>query len=244
VEETLATPAAEPDPSGRFPGESAEYRHAREDLLAAEVALRRQEELVAAQRRRLPLGGPIPTDYLFEEWDAGAGGPRTVRLSQLFDGDDDTLLIYSFMFDPDAAGQPLQVACPLCTSMLDGLDGELPHLTQRISVAVATKAPLERFLAHAHTRGWRHARLLSSAKTTYNRDYLAEASDTEQRPMATVFVRRDGAIRHFWSSELLLAPLDATQGPRHVDFMWPLWSILDRTPGGRGDTWMPELRYP
>jgi predicted dithiol-disulfide oxidoreductase (DUF899 family) len=110
-------------------------------------------------------------------------------------------------------------------------------------MAIATKAPIERFEALAHSRGWRHARLLSCAGTTYNRDYRAETSDADQRPMATVFVRREGAIHHFWSSELLTAPLEAGQDPRHVDFLWPLWSILDRTPEGRGPDWRPLLQY-
>lgn len=228
--------------SMRFPGESTEYRRARDELLDAELALRRQEEAVAAQRRILPPGGVVPTDYNFDEWVPEASAPRVVRLSQLF-GDKDTLLVYSFMFNPGPAGTALEVACPLCTSMVDGLDGQVPHLSQQISVAVSAKAPIERFLAHAHSRGWRHARLLSSARSTYNRDYNAETSDAEQRPMATVFVRRDGTIRHFWSSELLTAALDGNEGPRHVDFMWPLWAILDRTPSGRSVTWMPQLGY-
>jgi predicted dithiol-disulfide oxidoreductase (DUF899 family) len=126
--------------------------------------------------------------------------------------------------------------------MLDGLDGELPHIAQHINVAVVTRAPIERFQAHASTRGWRHARLLSSVNTTYNSDYQAETSDARQRPTATVFTRRDGTIRHFWSSELLAAQFEPGQDPRHVDFMWPLWAVLDRTPAGRGD-WRPALTY-
>lgn len=240
----MVTTSAVDSRAGRFPGESDEYRRERDELLASEATLRRQEELVAAQRRQLPLGGRIPADYEFEEWDPGACAARTVRLSELFGAGPDSLVIYSFMFNPGPTGRPLEVACPLCTSMLDGFDGVVPHLLQRTNFAVATKAPIERFLAHAHSRGWRHARLLSSARTTYNRDYHAEASDADQRPMATVFVRRAGAIHHFWSSELVLAPPDPGQGPRHVDFMWPLWAVLDRTPAGRGDTWMPQLRYP
>ena len=53
----------------RFPGETEEGRRARDDLLRAEVDLRRQIESVAARRRELPLGGLVPTDYEFEEWD-------------------------------------------------------------------------------------------------------------------------------------------------------------------------------
>jgi predicted dithiol-disulfide oxidoreductase (DUF899 family) len=39
----------------RFPNESAEYRKARNELLEAEVALRRQLENVATLRRSLPF---------------------------------------------------------------------------------------------------------------------------------------------------------------------------------------------
>jgi predicted dithiol-disulfide oxidoreductase (DUF899 family) len=41
----------------RFPNESDEYRAARDALLDEEIALRRQTEAVAEQRRQLPLGG-------------------------------------------------------------------------------------------------------------------------------------------------------------------------------------------
>lgn len=227
-----------------FPGETGEYRQARNRLLAAEIDLRRQIEAVAELRRGLPAGGEPPAGYGFQEWDPAACAARTVRLPELFAAGQDTLFLYSFMFNPDPSGQPLSVACPLCTSMLDGLDGELPHLAQRISFAAVAKAPIERFQAHAHTRGWRNVRLLSSAGTTYNRDYHAETSDAGQRPMATVFTRRDGTLRHFWSSELLITAAGPGQHPRHVDFMWPLWAVLDRTPEGRGTDWMPQLAYP
>ncbi len=119
----------------------------------------------------------------------------------------------------------------------------MPHVTQRFSFAVVAKAPIEQFADHGRNGGWRHARLLSSSATSYNRDYGAEDANGNQWPLATVFVRRDGRIRHFWSSELWFASHDADQGPRHADFMWPLWAMLDRTPGGRGGDWGPALQY-
>jgi hypothetical protein len=62
-----------------FPGESPEYRAAREELLEQEIELRRAMEAVAAARRELPPGGAVPEDYVFEG--AGAGGtPTEVRL--------------------------------------------------------------------------------------------------------------------------------------------------------------------
>jgi predicted dithiol-disulfide oxidoreductase (DUF899 family) len=227
----------------RFPGETDELRLARNELLQAEIDLRRQTEAVAAQRRRLPLGGEVPSDYSFEESNGEAAGTQTVRLSELFEDGKDTLVLYSFMFIPDESGTPLGRACPSCTSIIDAVDGQAPHLEQLINLAVAAKVPIEQFREHADTRGWRHIRLLSAANTTYNHDYHTETDEGSQRPIATVFVRRDGRIHHFWSSELAFAPSDAGQHPRHVDFMWPLWQILDLTPEGRGGDFHPQLEY-
>jgi predicted dithiol-disulfide oxidoreductase (DUF899 family) len=221
----------------RWPGESDEYRRARDELLQSEIDLRRREEAVAAQRRALPLGGEVPQDYMFD----GADGE--VRLSELFADGKDTLFLYSFMFIPDGDGDPLGAACPSCTSIIDSMDGAARHLTQRINFAVSAKVPIDRFQGHARTRGWRHARLLSSARSTYTRDYNAESEDGAQWPIASVFVRHDATIRHFWSSELFDAATDPGQHPRHVDFMWPMWATLDRTPEGRGSDWGPQLEY-
>ena len=49
----------------RFPGESAEYRAARDRLLEREIELRRAMEAAAAARRALPPGGAVPEDYVF-----------------------------------------------------------------------------------------------------------------------------------------------------------------------------------
>jgi len=226
----------------RLPGESDEYRVARDELLEAEVELKRQTETVAAMRRRLPAGGAVPEDYTFQEWDPARGRPREVSFAELF-AEEDTLVVYSFMFKPGESG-PLEVPCPICTSIIDAIDGEVRHITQRASFAVVAKAPIARFSAHARARGWREARLLSSAGTTYNRDYLAEGANEEQFAMVNTFTRREGTIRHFWSSEEWYVAPDPGQNPRHVDFMWPLWGVLDRTPEGRGGEWMPRLSYP
>jgi predicted dithiol-disulfide oxidoreductase (DUF899 family) len=221
----------------RFPGESDAYRQARNELLMAEVELRRQIEAVAAKRRALPPGGEVPSDYAFDEWDAATDGKRQVRLSELFADGTDTLFLYSFMHAPG------ETPCPSCTSIIDGIDGELRHIAQRINFAACARAPIEQFHAHAQTRGWRDARLLSSFGNSYNRDYHTESPDGRQHPVANVFTRGGGTIRHFWTSELVYAGSDPGKGPRHVDFMWPLWAILDRTPEGRGADWEPALEY-
>jgi predicted dithiol-disulfide oxidoreductase (DUF899 family) len=240
---------------GTFPGESAEYRAARDRLLVQEIELRRATEAVAAARRELPPGGLVPEDYVFEG--AGAdGAPTDVKLSELFEPGRDSLVIYSFMFPRDPGDErpgprtgetallPLEEGpCPSCVALLDQLDGAVEHVTQHLNLAVVAKAPLQRILTFAEERGWRRLRLLSSAANTYNRDYLAETAEGSQRPMLNVF-RRDGeAIRHFWGSELFYAPTDPGQDPRHVSTLEPVWNLFDLTPEGRGTDWDEQLSY-
>jgi predicted dithiol-disulfide oxidoreductase (DUF899 family) len=238
-----------------FPDESPEYRVARNSLLDQEIELRRAMEAVAAARRQLPPGGVVPQDYVFDG--AGAdGGAAEVRLTELFAPGKDSLLVYSMMFprasDDDSPGPatgqtallPLaEGPCPSCTAFLDQLDGAAEHASQQVNLAVVGKAPIERILTFAAERGWRHLRLLSSAGTTYNRDYLAEAPDGEQQPMLNVFHRDGDTIRHFWGSELFFEPADPGQEPRHVGTLEPLWNLFDLTPEGRRADWHEQLSY-
>jgi predicted dithiol-disulfide oxidoreductase (DUF899 family) len=238
-----------------FPGESAEYRAARDELLVKEIDLRRQMEAVAATRRKLPPGGEVRQDYVFQG--AGADGETMdLRLSELFAPGKDSLAIYSFMFprDPvdetpgpvrekETAKLPLHEApCPSCVALLDQLDGMVEHATQHVNFAVVAKSPLDRVLTWGRERGWRRLRLLSSADNTYNRDYLAETPDGTQRPMLNVFHRDGETIRHFWGSELFYAPSDPGEHPRHVGTLEPLWNLFDLTPEGRPD-WDEQLNY-
>jgi predicted dithiol-disulfide oxidoreductase (DUF899 family) len=216
-----------------FPGESADYRVARDELLRAEIDLRRQIEDVARRRRELPLGGKLKEDYVFETLDGSS-----IRFSQLFRPGKDTLVVYSYMFAP-AAKSP----CSSCTSIIDALDGEVPHIEQRVNMVVVAKSPPEKIREVARQRGWHNARLLSSAKNSYNADYFAEDEKESQWPVLNVFVRRDGAIYHTYATELLFAPKEPDMDGRHVDMIWPLWNMFDYTPEGRGTTWNPKLSY-
>jgi predicted dithiol-disulfide oxidoreductase (DUF899 family) len=241
------------DPGITFPGESSDYRTARNELLEAEIELRRALERVAVQRRALPKGGPVPEDYAFE---AAAEGGGTVRFSELFAPGKDTLVIYSFMFPRysgdtrpgpsrgETARLPLsETPCPSCTSILDSLDGAAEHLSQVLNLAVVAKSDPRRIRAFAQERGWRHLRLLSSQRNTYNQDYNAE-SEWGQRPILNVFMRDGDQFRHSWASELMFAPRDEGEEPRHVDLIWPIWQILDVTPEGRtNEPNFPGLQY-
>jgi predicted dithiol-disulfide oxidoreductase (DUF899 family) len=238
-----------------LPGESPEYRAARDRLLEQEIELRRAMEALAAARRELPPGGLVPLDYVFKG--AGAdGAPTDVRLSELFEHGKDSLVVYSFMFPRDPGDQtpgpidgetallPLaEGPCPSCTALLDQLDPAAGHASEHVNLAVVAKAPLARLLAFARERGWRQLRLLSSAENTYNHDYFAETPHGVQRPMLTVFHRDREVIRHFWSSELLYAPPDPGEEPRHVGTLEPLWNLLDLIPEGRPSSWVEQFGY-
>lgn len=214
----------------RFPNESDEYRKARNDLLAEEADLRARIERVAVLRRNLPPGGEVPEDYVF----GGTRGP--VKLSEMFIPPKDTLFLYGFMYGPKQEN-----ACPLCTSFLDSLDRAAPHLEQRIHVAVVARSPIERITSFARERGWSNLRLLSSVGNDYPRHYGTEDENGNAWPMAHVFVKRGGNVRHFWGSELFYEPY-GDGDTRHIDLMWPIWNVFDTTPVGRGD-WYPKLSY-
>ncbi|HET6933651.1 MAG TPA: DUF899 family protein [Candidatus Angelobacter sp.] len=236
----MATSAASLHPI-RFPGESPEYREARNKLLEAEMALRRNLESVAALRRQLPLGGEVPEDYVFEEGASSLSDSETVRrvrMSELFDQGKDTLIIYSYMFGPN-----MQSPCTSCTSILDGLNGSAPHIRQRVNFVVVAKSPIARIRELARSRGWNNLRLLSSAGNTYNHDYQGENTKGNQTPSLNVFTRRNGKIHHFYNTELHFAPKEKGMDGRHVDLIWPLWNMFDYTPEGRGTDWYPNLQY-
>jgi predicted dithiol-disulfide oxidoreductase (DUF899 family) len=237
-----------------FPGESSEYRAARDRLLEQEIELRRITEAVAAARRGLPPGGVVAQDYVFQR--ASADEPATgVRLSELFAPGRDSLLIYNMMFPrasdderPGPTGETgllpfAQWPCPSCTALLDQLDGAAEHVTQRVNLVAVGKAPPQHIATFAKERGWRRLRLLSSADNTYNRDYFGETADGEQMPMLNAFHRDGATIRHFWGSELLYAPADPGQDVRHVGTIEPLWNLFDLVPEGRGSDWDEQLDY-
>jgi predicted dithiol-disulfide oxidoreductase (DUF899 family) len=212
-----------------FPNESTEYRAAREELLRAELDLLKRQEEVAAQRRKLPLGGKTQ-DYVFRSKDGD------VKMSSLFTKGT-TLAVYNFMYGPNAKNP-----CPMCSSMLDALDGNAHHIAQVADLVVVARSPIERIHEFAKSRGWSRLRLLSSNANTYNHDYHGEDEKEAQLPMLNVFVKHGDHIHHSWGSEVLFAPHPEGQDARHVDMLWPLWHLLDTTPEGRGKFY-PKLSY-
>ena len=222
------------DRAPRYPGESDEYRRARDELLKAELDLRQKVADVAALRSNLPMGGAVKEDYVFDEVAADGSASKT-KLSELFADGKESLILYSFMYGPDS-----KAACPACTSFLDTANASVSHVEQRVNFAVVARSPTQRIRDWAKERGWDRLRLLSSANNDYNRDYFATAPDGSELPACNVFVKTSDGIFHFWSAETLYAKVEGH--PRHMDLLWPIWSYFDIVPEGRGD-FFPQLSY-
>jgi predicted dithiol-disulfide oxidoreductase (DUF899 family) len=213
----------------KFPNESAEYRTARNALLVEEIELRRNLERVAALRRALPSGGEISQDFeLISE-----NGPS--HLSSLF-GEKDTLMIYSMMYGPQR-----KAPCPMCTSFLSGWNGTASNLRERVAIAVTARSPIERLIEYKRQRGFGYLPFLSDLNGAYTRTYVN--ADDEDVPGFSVFTRRDGVIRHFYSGEMSGGMADPGQDPRGAPDLDPLWLMMDLTPEGRGADWYPKLEY-
>jgi predicted dithiol-disulfide oxidoreductase (DUF899 family) len=212
-----------------FPNESAEYRRARNTLLGEEIELRRQIERVAEQRRALPLGGEIPHDF---ELVSETG---LTRFSSLF-GDRNTLMVYSMMYGPQR-----KLPCPVCTSFLTAFNGTAINLRERVAIALTARSPIERLIEYKKQRGFANLPLVSDVSGEYTRIYVSpEDADV---PGFSVFSRRDGIIRHFYSGEMSGEMADPGQDPRGAPDLDPLWLMLDLTPDGRGSDWYPKLDY-
>jgi predicted dithiol-disulfide oxidoreductase (DUF899 family) len=213
----------------QYPNESAEYRAARNALLAEEIELRRHIERVAAQRRALPMGGGIPRDFEL----VGESGPT--RFSQLF-GDKNTLLVYSMMYGPQR-----KAPCPMCTSFLTSWNGTAVNLREKVAIAVIARSPIERLVEYKEQRSFSNLPFISDATGEYTRTYVnPEDADV---PGFSVFTLRDGGVHHFYSGEMSGEMADPGQDPRGAPDLDPLWLMLDLTPEGRGKDWYPKLDY-
>jgi len=224
---TLARKARTP-----FHGESAEYRRAREALLAEEIEFRRHMTQLAEQRRALPPGPIIAKNYRFKD----ANGAE-VGLKELF-GDHDTLVTYFWMYGPQR-----ERPCPMCSNWLGAVNGNAADIKQRVALKILGRSPVERQLAVAVERGWRHLDFVQTVGDDYATDLGVLTPDGWEYPALVVY-RRDGdTVRLFWASEMTKDMADPGQDPRDAPDIAALWSILDLTPGGRGTDWYPKLSY-
>lgn len=150
-------------------GTQEEWQAERDALLKEEKELTRRGDELAGKRRELPWV-PVERDYRFET-ETGAKS-----LAELFDGRSQ-LLVYHFMFGP-----PYEAGCPVCSSIADTLDPQVPHLKARdTTLLLASRAPLEKLLAYRDRMGW-GIEWVSSGGSDFNRDLGFLHTEEELRP--------------------------------------------------------------
>jgi len=214
-------------------GESKEYAAARTDLLAQEIALQRQLDAVAAQRRSLPAGPLIEKDYRFGDMNGDKVG-----LVDLF-GPHQTLIAYFWMYGPER-----ERPCPMCANLLGPLDANARDIIQRAGLIVLGRSPVERQLAFARERGWRHLHFAQTIGDDYALDFGGlDPGQGDEYPVLAVFQRDADEVRLFWKGEMTGEMADEGKDPRGGPDIAALWPILDLTPAGRGDDWYPKLSY-
>ena len=209
----------------RHPGESPDYRAARQRLLAREYELRRLTESVAAERRDLPPGAEVTRAYSF------VGEEGEVTLADLFGGHG-ALFVYSYMF-----GLERKTPCPMCAGFMNALALRVPALRENMGVAFVARSPLARLVAAKRELGMPDMPVYCDASGDFTRDWV-DAADGDV-PGLNVFRKADGVVRHFWSGEMTES--DPGQDPRGAPEIDPLWTVLDMTPAGRRSDWYPFL---
>ena len=219
-----------------------EWQAERDQLLTEEKEHTTRADELAEKRRALPWV-PIEKEYELET----ADGKKS--LADLFDGRSQ-LLIYHFMFGPS-----YQAGCPTCSSMVDSVDGLLPHLHARdVTIALVSRAPLEKLLSYRERMGWRIP-WASSANSDFNFDFGASFREEEMRagmppedqlpPIAARNAKETGTDLVSYISEMFGATAFkledgvvyktyATTG-RGVEFLMGYYGIFDRMPRGRDE---------
>ena len=215
-----------------FPGESPEYRDARQKLLESEIEFRRQMTRLVEQRQALPPGPVISKDYRFLDADG-----NDLSLLDLF-GEQDTLVAYFWMYGPQR-----QRPCPMCTNWLGSVEGNAADIKQRVAFKILGRSPVSRQRDFAEERGWKHLDFVQTVGDDYANDLGILSPDGSEGAALVVFQRDGDEVRLFWASEMTGEMADPGQDPRDAPDIAALWSILDLTPGGRGTDWYPKLSY-
>jgi predicted dithiol-disulfide oxidoreductase (DUF899 family) len=195
---------------------------------------------------------PKTVEYRF----AADDGTRT--LAELFDGRSQ-LLIYHFMFGPS-----YEAGCPTCSSMVDSLDGLLPHLHARdVTLLLVSRAPLAKLQAYKQRMGW-SIPWVSSANADFNFDFGGSFPEEQTRvhmppedelpPIARHNATATGTDVPAYISEVHGMSTFTLQdgavyqtysaGGRGVEFLMGFYPILDRMPKGRdeGDAFQTWIR--
>ena len=224
-------------------GTREQWAAAREQLLAREKEHTRLGAELARQRRDLPWVR-VEKDYRFDTDD----GPRT--LAELFDGRSQ-LVIYHFMFGPS-----YQAGCPINSSIVDSVDGLVPHLAARdVTMLLVSQAPLGKLQTYGRRMGWAIP-WVSAAPSDFNRDLGYSSSVDETRgwveqslgslpPIVDSNARASGTDVVGYLTESpgfsVFVMADGvvhhtySTGWRGLEFLMGYYPILDRVPKGRDE---------
>lgn len=188
-----------------------EWQTAREALLAKEKELTRAHDALAAERRRLPMV-EIEKAYVFE----GPDGP--VTLAGLFEGRRQ-LILYHFMFGPEASE-----GCDGCSMMVDDMSHPAHLHARDTSLALVSRAPLDRILPFRERMGWTLP-WVSSHGTEFNRD-MGVTHEFGETFALSVFLRDGERVFRTYVTQ-----------DRGVEQIGSAFSFLDLTPLGRQEDW-------
>ena len=208
-----------------------EWRKARIALLEREKAATRLKDKIAADRRCLPMV-KVEKNYFF----TGPNGSVTLR--ELF-GDRQQLIVYHFMFEPDAVK-----GCPGCTNYIDALAPvDMKALDRRnTAFAIVSRAPIEKLESYRKNRGWNFS-WVSSYGNDFNYDFdvtqdssvkpveynYKKSEDQTQKgevPGTSVFFRVGNDIFHTYQTFA-----------RGNEGTADSYGLLDLTPYGRQEDW-------
>src|ERR1700674_4930036 len=173
-------------------GSREECQAARDELAKLEAEHTKRNEEITRTRRDLPWVR-VEKAYEFDTED----GKKT--LAELFDGRSQ-LLAYNIMYGPDYTIG----ACPGCTSLGDGLDGSLVHLSHRdVTLICFSRAPIDRLTAYKRRMGWQFP-YVSTFNTDFAFDYgLALTEEqVQQIPEVREMIENPPGTLQEWSGQV------------------------------------------
>jgi predicted dithiol-disulfide oxidoreductase (DUF899 family) len=170
-----------------------------------------QHERLAEMKRRLPA--ETVQDYTLAGWE----GP--VKLSQLFGGQGDLVIIHN-----------MGKGCRYCTLWADGLNGVLPHLQSRAGFVVCSPDSTDTQRQFAASRGWKFP-MVSSHGSTFTED-MGFRQDRAWKPGFSLF--------HRTPSGMIERVASAPFGP--FDPFCAVWHIFAILKDGVND-WEPKYQY-
>jgi predicted dithiol-disulfide oxidoreductase (DUF899 family) len=190
-------------------GTRKQWQAARDELAKLEAEQAKLNEKVVAARRDLPWVR-VDKAYEFDTED----GKKT--LAELFDGRSQ-LLAYNVMFGPDYTIG----ACPGCTSLADGLDGQRVHLNHLdVTLIGFSRAPIERLMAYKQRMGWQFPYV-----STYNTDFAFDyglaltEEQAQQIPQVKELIDNPPDFLKEWSGQIGAALKDGLrENPSWIAF--------------------------